>query len=118
MTVKEAAEALEAALKAVDGLRVYRESDASVDPPAAVLGAPSLSWEAFCSGPTSATFPVYLIVPASGRAVEQLWDLVPLVADAIEQVPDAAVTEASPGAYLAGGQQLPSYDITVEVSLS
>lgn len=115
--VKDVAEALELALKGVAGLRAYRDPGASVDPPGAVLGPPSLVWGGYCSGPVSATFLVYVLEKADGRALERLWDWVPLVSAAIDSVPDAVVIRADPGVYNSGGTDLPTYELTVEVSI-
>lgn len=121
MTVREAAEALETALEAVPKLQVYRDPGANVDPPAAVLGPPSLAWETYGDGtgvyPTSATFPVYVVTAADDRSLERLWELVPEVAAALESVADAVTPTADPGAYNTGGVQLPCYEILAEVSL-
>lgn len=119
MSVQQAAAALEAAVRQVDGVRFYRDpSGAVADPPAALVGPPRLTWDSMCSGPTAATFVVYVLASMDERAVAQLLDLVPLVAEAInEHVRDAVVTEANPGVFDAGGQDLPSYEITVEVNL-
>lgn len=119
MSVQQAAAELEAAVRQVDGVRLYRDpSAAMVDPPAALVGPPRLTWDGVCSGPTAATFVVYVLASMDERAVAQLWDLVPLVAEAInEHVRDAVVTEANPGVFDAGGNDLPSYEITVEVAL-
>lgn len=119
--VKTAAEALLAALGTVPGLRVHRDLGARVDPPAALLGAPALACESYCSGYTAARFLVYVVVAADDRAVERLWDLVPLVKDAIEdQVPDATAGEGystQPGSWPVGATDLPAYTIQVDVPL-
>jgi hypothetical protein len=106
--------ALESALKAVPNIRVYTSPGAVVDPPGVLVGPPALTWEAFSSDPTQATFVVYAITRADDRALERLWDLVPLVAAAVDTVPDAATTQANPSAF----NDLPCYEITVEVSLT
>jgi len=115
--VADAAKALTAALDAVTGLRVYADPGADVRPPAAVLGPPSLVWESVCTDPSGARFLIYVIQQVDERALERLWDLVPLVAEALDAVPDMAVTRADPGSYSSGGTDLPAYLIQVEVSL-
>jgi hypothetical protein len=120
--VKAAAEALEAALRTVDGLRVFRDPGATVDPPAAILGAPALGWRAFCPAPTSARFTVFVVVAANERAMEQLWDLVPVVAAAVEeQVQEASVRDgdaaALPTTFPTGGSNLPAYAIEIDYEL-
>lgn len=116
-TVTEAAEALEAALTTVEGLRTYRDPGANVAPPAVVLGPPLLRWEGFRAGPTSATFTVFLVTAADDRALERLWQWVPVVAEALDEVTDAATSTATPGTFPAGGADLPCYQLQAEVSL-
>lgn len=112
--VADIAEALYAALAGVQGVRVYRDPAAPIDPPASVLAAPSLSWDGPCHEPSTASFRVYVIVAMDDRALDRLWDLVPQVAEAVDTVPEAVVTRATPGVYTSGGVDLPSYDLTVE----
>lgn len=115
--VTQAAENLEAALKTVPDLRVYRDLSATVDPPAAVVGVPRLTWEKYCDGPSSATFLIYVFVPFDDRAVERLWELAIDAANAIDTVRQAVVTEASPGVFKSGGVDLPVYELTTEYAL-
>ncbi|MFF5992584.1 hypothetical protein [Prauserella flavalba] len=118
-TVTEAAERLNAALRTVEGLRVHGDPGANVDPPAALVGPPRLQWETVCAEPSSATFVVHVMVAMSERALGQLWDLVPRVTAAIDGLlPEVSVQTATPGVFTTGRTDLPSYDITVEVSLS
>jgi hypothetical protein len=116
--IRDAATELLAALKALDGVRVYSDPGAAIDPPGVVLGPPTVTWQAFAEFPTDATFIVYAIVPFSDLSLESLWDLLPLVSEAVDTVTNAAVTTATPAFYTAGGTDLPCYQITVEVSLS
>lgn len=116
--VSEAAEALEAALATVPGLRGYRDPGAVIDPPAWVLGPPVLSFEAYCVEPTTARFLVWLVVKADDRALERLWDLVPAVAAAVdEHAESASVSSAEPATYPTSGAELPAYTISVDYSL-
>lgn len=115
--ITEMAAALTAALKTVPGCEVPDTQGANLDPPSLVLSPPALTWEGLCSGPTSATWLVFVVVAAEERALERLWDLLPQVTDAIDAVTDAAVIRADPGAFRAGATDLPCYEITVEVSL-
>lgn len=115
--VLTAAAELRAAADAVDGVRTYKDPAAPVTPPAVIVGPPQLRWEAMSPAPSSATFIVYLMVPMDARALDNLLGLVPLVTAALDALPDAAVTSANPGVFNAGGADLPSYEITVEVSL-
>ena len=117
--IDDAAAALTAALRAVDGVRHYAEPDAAaaVDPPATVLGWPALTWEALPYAPTSGRWLVYLVVPVNDRAQSRLFELVPIVTAAIDNVTNAVVIRADPGAFDAGGTPLPCYEIQVDVSL-
>lgn len=118
MTVKEAAEALQAALKTVPGTRVYTDPSAMVDPPGLVIGPPRLQWQTMCTGPTEAVFTVYVVTALNDRTLERLWELVPQVADAVDNnMYDAVVLRADPGVFPAGGPDLPAYEMTIEISL-
>ncbi|MEV7263974.1 hypothetical protein AB0N38_10525 [Micromonospora aurantiaca] len=114
-TVVEAAEALAAALRGVEGVRYVPDLAAVVEPPATALGPPALTWDAYCVEPTEARFIAYVVVARDERALPRLWDLVPRVAAALDAVPDAVVRRADPGLYPSG--ELPCYQIQVEVSL-
>ncbi|NIH81691.1 hypothetical protein [Amycolatopsis viridis] len=115
-TVSEAAQQIETALKTVDKLRVYPLGD-DIDPPGLLIGAPQLTWDGYGSAPTTATFPVFLIVAMDERALELLWQLVTPVTAALDTVQDAVVQSADPGTFPAGSQNLPCYSFSVEVSL-
>lgn len=115
--IADAAASLRAAAATVEGVRVYIDPGASLDPPAALVGPPRLEWQAYCDGPTSGRFLVIVAVKPDDRAMERLWELVPLVAAALETVPDVTVIRADPGVWTSGGTDLPSYEITTEVSL-
>lgn len=115
--VTEAAAELAAAIATVEGIRVYTRAGATVDPPAVVIGPPTLTWETTCTDPNESAFPVAVVVAAGDRAMDRLWDLVPLVAAAIESVPGAVVRTATPGSFAVGASDLPSYEIAVEMSL-
>lgn len=116
-TVREAAEALEATLRTVTGVRVYRDPGAALDPPAVVLGPPALTWESNCLEPTEARFIISAVGKADERALERFWDLGPALAVALDQVLDAAVIRADPGVWTAGAAELPAYNIQVDVAL-
>lgn len=116
--IEDTAAALRGALKTVNGIRVYEDPGAVSDPPAAVVGPPTLRWEGPCAEPSSATFTVYLIAKADGRAMPRLYELIPKVAVAIDSVTDAVITTAQPGFFSAGGSELPTYELTVSVGLS
>lgn len=121
-TVAEAAADLEAALKGVEGVRVYMDPSAVVEPPGLVVSAPALAFEGYGDGitpptPSNATFPVYVVARADDRFMSTLWDLVPTVMAALESVADVVTPTADPGAYNSGGVQLPCYEILAEMSL-
>lgn len=115
--IRAASEALAASLRSVADLRVYTDPGAPVDPPGAFVGPPALSWETFSTSPVRATFLVYLVAAQNDRALESLWDLVPVVSDAIATYDRAAVITAEPGSWLAGRTELPAYVFTVETTL-
>lgn len=114
---------IEGALKLVQALGGSVSHDMSALPlvlPAAVVGPPQMEFLSGCVGPTQLVLHVYVVVSADdpGRAVEQLYDLTPQVAAAIDQFTEAVVTQAVPGNFGAGGTQLPAYLVTCEVPLS
>lgn len=112
------AERLREALRTVEGVRVYEDPAATVRPPGAFVGPPRLQWETGCPEPTSATFVVIVMVAMDKRALERLMQLVPQVAEAIDELlAEAAVMRAEPSVFNSGGTDLPSYEITVEVGL-
>lgn len=116
--IREAADALETALKTVPGIRVYQDPGATVQgTTSAVIAPPSVVWGAFRAEPTEATFIVHLVVPFDQYATARLYDLVEPAVAAIENDPAFAVTSASPGLLQQGGSQLPTYALTVEASL-
>lgn len=117
MTAQESRDALNTALTGLAGIRHYPHLLANVDPPATMVGLPRLEWAVVCSEPTSATFLVYLMVALDDRAVDRLQDMLPVVVEAIESVPDAVVTTATPLVSPYGAPDLPAYEITVEVAL-
>lgn len=116
-SVGEAAQQLQTAV--MSAVRVYPDPGASIDPPAAVIGPPQLSWSTFATEPTQATFLVHVIVAADDRALPALWDLVPAVSAAIAgATPDRFVVQrAEPSVWSAGGADLPAYLVTVDTTL-
>lgn len=116
--VKQAAGALAEALDTVEGLAVYTNLAARLSPPAAMVGAPELAWDAYGLEPSSARFPVFVVVKADDYAMTRLWELVAQVSAAVDQHLDsAAVTGAVPFVYNGAGADLPAYQITVECGL-
>lgn len=115
--VTDYAEELAEGLSELPGFRLYRDAASIDSPPAVYVGPPLLTWDGFDSDPTTATFTVYIVVPASDRAQEQLQDVLPAVATAVDRVPDAVVKSARPGIWKAGSADLPTYEMSVHVSL-
>jgi hypothetical protein len=115
--IAEAAATILAALKGIEGVNATSDVGKTLDPPSLVLGPPALVWQGVCAGPTSARWLVYVVVPADERALERLWELVPVVAAALDAMPDVSVIRADPGAYVNGSGELPCYEIQIEVSL-
>lgn len=116
--IEDAAAALRTAADAVAGLRVHPDVGPGVEAPAVIVGVPALEWEGLCDGPTSARFPVWVVVPNDlARATARLYELVPLVAAAFDEVRDATVVRADPGTYPSSSGDLPAYQIQVDVAL-
>ena len=118
MTVATAHEALSTALETVEGLRVFRVPGAVLDPPAALVGPPLLSFGGPDSDPIGARWVVIVAVNFDDRAFPNLWELIPQVTAAIESQTDAVVSQASPGTWQNGAISLPCYEISVETSLN
>ncbi|MDN5929485.1 MAG: hypothetical protein L0I24_00200 [Pseudonocardia sp.] len=116
-TISVVSEALAAALRTVPGVRVWTDLHSPIDPPGVVLGPPALTWSSYTADPTTGRFLAYVVVPADGRALTALWDLVPLVAAAVDTVQDAVVLRADPANFSGGSADLPAYMIEIEVSL-
>jgi len=121
--IKQRLEEVERALKALGDADVRRDVGAAVDPPAYVIGPPSLRWEAIGSassvGSSSMRVFVYVIEVADELAVERLWTRVPAVGAAIdEHVLDAVVISAEPDTFITGQTQLPCYRVELEMSLA
>lgn len=115
--VRAAAERILDGLVDVPGIRRYTDLDAAIDPPAVVLGSPVLLWNAMGPDPSEARFGVYVVVPRDAQTMERLWDLVPLVVVALEEVCDLVSRNANPTSYPTGTIELPAYLIETEVTL-
>lgn len=117
--VKAAAEMLTGALKLIPRLPNHTDIAAPVDPPCTVLGPPDIRWEGPGHAPTSARFPVYIVEVDDSGAVERLWDLAEVVAEAIDET-DAVIDPANPGlpSVYPGAAPLPCYLLSVEVALN
>lgn len=116
-SITGAAQQLEQALGAVDGVRIQRMGRSTIDPPALLVSPPSIRWEAYCDAPTSATFHVFLVLSPTEKVLERMWDFIPTVAQAITEYDEAVVTSAEPSTFNAEGTDMPAYDFTTEVAL-
>lgn len=115
MSVSEARDRLIEALEA-SGLRVLKDVGRSPDTPCLMVPLPSLTYDVYAPGPTTASFRVPLVVAADDRTGEQLLELLPLVEQAVHDSHDAAMTgPAEPGSW--GTPPLPCYLLTIEVSV-
>lgn len=110
--------ALVAAVETVDGLRVYSDPGAVLDPPAAIVGPPAFTFGGPTSDPVGARFVVVVCVPFDDRAMDRLLELVPEVTAAVESETDAVTVEAMPSTWQSNQTALPSYEISVETSLN
>lgn len=116
-SVEEALETLWAALETVEGVRLYRDPAAVVDPPGSTVGPPTIQRRARGTDPTDATFTVALIVAKTPRAMLELIRLQQSIADAVDGLPQVSVGDAAPGTWSSGGMDLPAYLIPVEYAL-
>lgn len=122
LTVADSMQQLAATLTTQLAPRVTVTTDVSVIPPvlpAVVIGPPRLVFATGFSTPTEMQVILTLVVDVNppDRTLLELWDLVPLVAAAVDQT-DGVVTQAVPGTFgVAGSTQLPAYDLTAEVPL-
>lgn len=98
------------------GIRVSADIGLSPDPPCLIVTLPTLTYDVYFSGPTSASFRIPLVVSADDRIGEQLLSLLPLVDQVIYDSGDASyAAPAEPGSW--GSPPLPCYLLTIEVSV-
>lgn len=109
---------IKAAIKTVNKVNVYDDPSATFRLPAALVFAPELTL-VIGADATEAAYPVIVMASGDKDVLKQLLALVPEIAAAIHEHTDdsVVVTSATPGNYDAGGQPLPCYLLTVEVSL-
>lgn len=107
---------LTAALKTVPGVRFYDYGDL-IDPPAVLISPPTLDWEGYGGGPTTATIQVFLVVGSTDRALPQMLKYIGPISEAVDSVTNAVVETAIPTLFQAGTTDLPCYAISVAVSL-
>jgi len=116
----ERREALYVAIEvAVPQVRCTRQPGAQAEPPMVYIGPPSLTWEDYGLGATSAAYEVVLAVPADERAVDRLFELLDPITNAIDEGEDAGavVVSAEPGVWQAGNTNLPAYFIRAEAAV-
>ena len=115
MSVRDVRDRLAATLS-LSGVRVITDIGRSPDTPCLMLPLPTLTYDVYASGPTTASFRVGLVVPADDRTGELLFELLPAVEQAVYDSEDAAMTgPAEPGSW--GTPPLPCYLLTIEVSV-
>jgi hypothetical protein len=113
--VREARDRL-AGVLATSGIRVILDFGRSPDTPCLMIPLPTLTYDAYYSGPTNATFRVGLVVSADDRTGEQLYDLLDVVDQALDGVSDIAMTgPVEPGSW--GSPPLPAFLLPIEVSV-
>lgn len=113
MSVVDETAALANLLQSGTGVQVYTEPDATINPPAIMIGPPELSWTVYNgAGPDSAKWLLYLIVAANGYAMAALEPLIGNVAAVLANTPGApTITDAAlPGVW----EKLPCYIIPIE----
>lgn len=117
--IKAAADALDTALGTVEGLRVYTDPSANIDPPGVVIGPPDLYWDYLDTQPSRALFRLYVVSRADDRMLERLWGFLPDVVEAVASYDRAAVQSgpANAGVFSSGGTDLPAYIVSVDVAL-
>jgi len=113
---------LSTALRAVEGLSVADRPGQALNPPAAYVGPPTLTWDGFETHAREGVFEVVLAAPANDRAVDVLYDFLPRVCEALDTIDrdeaDVVVKSAEPGVWQSGTISLPCYFIRVEAALS
>lgn len=69
--------------------------------------------------PNEARIPIWVIVPSDKRAAANLYTVLPLIAAALDDVPDAVVVSAGPGRYPSETDQkvFPAYEVIVEYAV-
>lgn len=120
MTASAAREELAAALRSLDlpvSWRVYTDMTASIDPPALMVGAPTLFWRGLDRGPAEMSVPLYVIGELDVRGLDLVWDVLPPLVAGIESAGWATTGEAAPTAWTGGGRELPAYEISVRMDL-
>lgn len=120
----EARDALVAALEAASAsvppahrFRVVTELADSIDPPAAILLPPTLTWEGPGPDPHTAAWTVALVVTPGDYLVGQLFELLPEVTSSLDNMVDCVMQTAEPDIFRTGGTELPGYFLRVEVDL-
>lgn len=120
--LQDALAALVAATATVDGLAgLLGDSPGAIASslPCCAVGAPTPRWETYCAAPTSATFPLTLLVRLDDLAIETLLSYLEAVQAAVETLTPATILSGLPVSYdLGGGISAAGYELTVEYPLS
>lgn len=103
----------------IAGVRLYEDAAAELQPPAALLYAPTLKFGGIGYSPIEATYPILLVVADDAKSVTRLMRLLPGVVEAIhENVNNAVVRDdAEPGAFNSNGTLLPCYQLVIDTAL-
>lgn len=115
-TIQQAYDILTEALRDIEGVRFTKLGD-TVKTPGVVLGLPGLTGEGYVPEPTSATFPVFLVVSLGDQTIATLNRLVYPVWQAIEENTDGTISRATPGSYVDGTTELPCYIFDIDYPL-
>lgn len=96
----------EAGLPVIDDVRNLRPPSVIVDPPTFTVISNNL---------VSFEFPVSVVMPPPGNR-DALLSALTLV-DTIVELPSVLVLSGTSGVYATGGQELPSYQLTVQITV-
>ena len=87
-----------------------------LQPPAVVLGPPSVNLTTYAGEPTDADFGVFIVVAFDDRTVESLLGFIEPVTEALEAIPGVVVQTIQPTTYAPA--DLPCYLLTINAALS
>ena len=96
----------DAGLPVIDDVRNIRPASVIVDPPTFTVISNSL---------VSFDFPVSVVMPPPGNRDALLAALT--LVDSIVELPNILVLSGTSGVYATGGQELPSYQLTVQITV-
>lgn len=118
MTLAEALASLLEAARSVEGLVSARGDDPkALTLPAVAVGLPTPSWETYGPDPSTATFPVTLMVRLDTQAIDTLLGYVAILGRALEDT-GGRITACTPVSYdLDQGVTAAAYELTVTFPL-